>query len=98
MTLDDRAHLTEVARKQLPQRLRIQTLAELRRACHIAEQHAYDLALLMRRWRLIQPFPARFTEPGTRSVRMAADLAFRHTATLDPIADEGNHPGDGSGG
>src|SRR6266566_3705690 len=46
--LHDFLHALEVTGEQCPERLRVELLAELRRAGHIAEEHRDDLALLAR--------------------------------------------------
>ena len=46
VALDDRLHALEVAREQRAERLRVDRLAERRRADDVAEEHGYDLALL----------------------------------------------------
>ncbi len=48
MALDDRLHALELAREQGAERLRVERLAESRRTGEVAEQHGYDLALLVR--------------------------------------------------
>ncbi len=45
VALDDRLHPLEVAREQGAKRLRVERLAERRRADDVAEQHGHDLAL-----------------------------------------------------
>ena len=52
--LDDRLRRLEVARHHPPQALRIDPLAERRRAGDVAEEHRHDLAHLARRGRLGQ--------------------------------------------
>ncbi len=73
---DDLVHPLEVARKQRPQRLRIRRLPQGRRAHHIAEEHAHDLALLSTAWR--RRCPALWAELEPLTGFIATNGTSRH--------------------
>ena len=80
VALDDRLHPLEVAREQRAERLRVERLAERRRADDVAEEHGHDLPLLA-------PPPvhsraALGTEPEGAGGLVPADGAGGHAGSL----------------
>ena len=90
VALDDRLHLLEVPGEQGAQRLRIDVLAERRRAHDVAEQHGYDLALHVRSLGLC--FTPALSADQERSVRGAVHIHREwlcdHFGGYEPCFDE----------
>ena len=76
------AHLVEVARHHLPERLRVERLAEGRRALQVGEDDRHDLAVLLCRAGVRERRPTGEAELRNRRVLDAAGSARLHDPSL----------------
>ena len=78
VALDDLAHAREVAAHDVTQRLRVEPLAERRRAGHVREQDGHRLACRARRGRLRERRAAIPAVPEAHRVLFAARRTTDH--------------------
>jgi hypothetical protein len=76
--LERRLHSVEVARHHLPERLGIESLAELRRADDVGEDDRHDLPRLARRVRVFESSAAAAAKASVGRVLAAARRTDRH--------------------
>ena len=84
--LDHAAGQLEIARHHRPKGLRVELLAERRRAGDVAEEHGHRLALLPACFRSGERYAAGLAEAGSGPVLVAAGGAVGHAPSLEAAA------------